>query len=268
MTADEERLLETHLEQALELPLPDRFRLRAHLRWLLIEPPTLNRMKSRLQALTPSDRGLIARFVTTVAGADGIVSSDEIKVLDRVYKLIGLNTEQLHRDIHELASKPATQPVTVVQPEETIRYRVPSPPPAHSLETDRVELDRERIAEVMEATREVSDLLTEIFEGPSAAEPIELGAVEAEQGGDSATASVSCGPLDHAHARLVQYLAGQPYWPRGEFEQSAAKLGLMPAGAMETINDVAFRLCDEPFIEGDDPLEVNEVAVKELLDVT
>ncbi len=268
VTADEERLLETHLEQALELPLPDRYRLRAHLRWLLIEPPTLNRMKSRLQALTPSDRGLIARFVITVAGADGIVSSDEIKVLDRVYKLIGLNTEQLHRDIHELASKPATTPVTVIRPEETTRYRVPPPPTAHSLGTDRVELDRERIAEVMKATREVSDLLTEIFEGPPATGPLEPDAVVAEQEGDLPTAIVSCGPLDHAHAQLVQYLARQPYWPRGEFEQSAAKLGLMPAGAMETINDVAFKLCDEPFIEGDDPLEVNEVAVKELLDVT
>ena len=268
VTVDEEHLLETHLEQVLELSIPDRYRLRAHLRWLLIEPPTLNRMKSRLQALTPSDRGLVARFVITVAGADGFVSSDEIKVLNRVYKLIGLNTEQLHRDIHELASTPATRPVTIIQPDETTSYRIPPPPPAQRSDTDRVELDRERIAEIMKATREVSDLLAEIFEGPSATEPLEPDAVDAEQEGDSPLASSSCGPLDLAHAQLVQYLARQPHWPRSEFEQSAAKLGLMPAGAIETINDVAFRLCDEPFIEGDDPLEVNEVAVKELLDVT
>ena len=90
VTADEERLLETHLEQALELPKTDRIRLRALLHWLLIEAPTLSRMKSRMENLTDSDRKLVARFVVTVAGADGSVNSDEIKVLNRVYKLVGL----------------------------------------------------------------------------------------------------------------------------------------------------------------------------------
>ena len=56
--------------------------------------------------------------------------------------------------------------------------------------------------------------------------------------------------------------------PDSEFEESAVELGLMPAGAIETINDVAFELCDEPMIEGDDPLEVNKFAIKELLDAT
>ncbi len=40
----------------------------------------------------------------------------------------------------------------------------------------------------------------------------------------------------------------------------------MPSGAVETINSAAFERCDEPLIEGDDPLEMNELALKELLD--
>ena len=40
--------------------------------------------------------------------------------------------------------------------------------------------------------------------------------------------------------------------------------GLMPGGAMESINDAAFQLCDEPLLEGADPIEINPYAREEL----
>ena len=267
VTADEERLLETHLEESLDLPSLDRVRLRAHLQWLLVEPPTLSRMRSRIQALSESDRNLVARFVITIAGADGSVSSDEIRVLGQVYRLIGLDSEQLHRDIHELMSTAAAQPITVMQPDEPTRYPVPPPPSASILEADRVELDRGRIAEVMKATREVSDLLTEVFEGPGDPEPPEVDIADTEPADPlTMTGEIGDGVLDAAHAELVRFLATRPTWPRHELEAFATKVGLMPAGAIETINEVAFARCDEPLIEGDTLLEVNGLALKELLD--
>ena len=266
VTAAEERLLATHLELALELSRADRSRLRAHLRWLLEEPPKLNRMRSRIRLLDESDRSLVARFVVSVAGADGSVSSDEIKVLTRIYKLIGLETEQLHRDIHEVSAGPSTQPVTVIRPDESSAYKVPTPPQAYVSKADRVELDPERIAEIMKSTREVSDLLTEIFE-----ESTEREASESDDSGDepdeeipAETASIA-GLLDPAQTELVQILAQRQNWTRGEFEQVATQIGLMPSGAIEVINDIAFQCCDEPLLEGEEVLEVNEFALKELL---
>ena len=73
--------------------------------------------------------------------------------------------------------------------------------------------------------------------------------------------------LDPNHAEILRFLAQRATWPRIEFEQIVAKTGLMPAGAIEKINDAAFECCDEPLIEGDDPLEMNEFALKELLNV-
>ena len=130
VTSDEERLMETHLERTLDLPAADRMRLRALLQWLLINPPTLGRMKSRIKALTASERDLVARYVILIAAADGSISPDEIKVLIRLYTLLGIDTEQLHRDIHELSSAPATGPVTVVRPDEATGYRIPAPTPS------------------------------------------------------------------------------------------------------------------------------------------
>ena len=259
--------METHLEESLNLAPADRTRLRAHLQWLLIEPPTMNRIKSRIQALSESDLNLVARFAVTIAGADGIVSSDEVKVLNRVYSFIGLGTEQLHRDIHKLASAPPTQPVTVMRPDKRAGYKVPPPPATSILDADRVELDRERIAEVMKATREVSDLLTEIFEGPAAPDLPETDIADTEPDDESSISEdIGASLLDPTHAELVRFLATRPNWPRSAFEESATKLGLMPGGAIETINDASFSCCDEPLVEGDDLLEVNEYALKELLD--
>ena len=162
MTEEEERHLEAHLEQALQLPPVDRTRLRAHLQWLLVEPPKLTGMKSRLRVLTPSHRALIGRFVVSVAGADGTVSRDEVNVLSRVYTLIGLEPEQLHSDIHALASSPAAHPVTVLPNDESVGHRIPPPIEAATTSTDTsVPLDTRRIAEVM------THLLAEIFEEPT-----------------------------------------------------------------------------------------------------
>ena len=122
---------------------------------------------------------------------------------------------------------------------------------------------------IMKDTREVTDLLTSIFEGPTEPEPQEEDQEDAEVEEQSSTvADIVGGLLDPTHAELVRFLATRPNWPRSEFEEASSKLGLMPAGAIETINNAAFEHCDEPLIEGDDPLDMNEFALKELLDAS
>ena len=260
---DEERALASHLEDALHLSPADRRRLRAYLQWLLAEPPTLNRMRSQIDTLGDSERRQLAHFVITIAGADGHVSSDEVKVLTRIYKLLGLDEQQLHTDIHQLASQPPTGPVTVLQPGEPTGHRI-QPPPA-AAPTEVIDLDRTKIAEIMQDTQRVAELLTEIFEGPTPPEPREEEVEDEQVVVDAAVAEIAGGLLDPAHAELVQFLSRRQTWPRSEFDEVSGRLGLMPAGAIETINDAAFQRCDEPLIEGNDPLDLNEYALKEML---
>lgn len=269
VTQDEERHLEAHLEQALNLSRVDRSRLRAHLQWLLANPPRLTGMKSRLQALAPAHRDLAGRFVLSVAAADGHVSRKEVRVLGRIYTLLGLDSDQLHRDLHTLASGPATHPVTVAESDKSIGYPIPPQPDAGDARADDgLVLDKQRIAEVVASTREVTQLLTEIFEGSieEVAQESHPVAIATETDDEQPTSESELDGLDSLHAELVRYLAQRPIWSREEFEQTAGELGLMPAGAVETINDEAFERCGEPLLEGDDPVEVNDEALKELLD--
>jgi hypothetical protein len=46
-------------------------------------------------------------------------------------------------------------------------------------------------------------------------------------------------------------------WTRAEFEELCSDKGLMPDGAIETINEAAFTKFDQAVIEGEDTLEIN-----------
>jgi hypothetical protein len=71
--------------------------------------------------------------------------------------------------------------------------------------------------------------------------------------------------LDDAHAELARRLAEHERWSRADVEQLCAELGLLAAGAIEALNEAAFDLTDEPFLEGDDPLDVNTEIILEFV---
>ena len=45
-------------------------------------------------------------------------------------------------------------------------------------------------------------------------------------------------------------------------EQLATEQGLLPDGAFDAINEAAFDACDEPVLEGEDPIEINPEAME------
>jgi hypothetical protein len=54
-------------------------------------------------------------------------------------------------------------------------------------------------------------------------------------------------------------------WTRSEFDDLAKSQGLLPNGAMESLNDFAFEVCGYSVVDGDDILEINSDALQELL---
>ena len=55
-------------------------------------------------------------------------------------------------------------------------------------------------------------------------------------------------------------------WTRGEFEELTAQYGVMPDGALDTLNEASLDATDEPFVEddGNDRLTINDFARQEL----
>jgi uncharacterized tellurite resistance protein B-like protein len=248
VSAAEEQHLGVSLESAFDLPAVGRRRLRAHLLWLLAERPGIAGVKARIRTLGSAEREFIARYLLAVAGADGQISPPEIDTLRKLYGMLGLDPEAIHRDIHELT--PASEPVLVIAPD------------AHQGDVPvagQVLLDEQRLADVLSSTDRVAEMLGAVFErAPEAAVADE----PEEQDGDEAAVA----GMDLHHTALVHRLAGRADWPREDFNALAGEQGLLPAGAIETINDAAFEITGAPLLEGDDPVELDGDVLKALFD--
>jgi uncharacterized tellurite resistance protein B-like protein len=71
--------------------------------------------------------------------------------------------------------------------------------------------------------------------------------------------------LDQAHSGLLRRLAERDRWSRADFDSITAELGLMPDGALDTLNEVAVDSTGEPVCEGPDPIQMNKYAIEEML---
>lgn len=267
----EEEEIERHLESAYRLNEADRVRLRGHLDWLRVCPPSTTGLKKQMEPLPAGTRREIARALIAIAGADGHVSPAEVKMLSKLYPLLGLDAQQVYADVHALA---AGTPATILPAEPARDYAIPRPAaePVSPARPAGFTLDTTRIAAIQSETHEVTRVLASVFadEEPASASPEPAGAatlapedgIEADEA--PAAADDRLPGLDPAHSALVRALGDRDEIGAAEFAALADAHGLMAGGAMESINDASFQLCDEPLLEGADPIEINPYAREEL----
>lgn len=231
-----------HLRQEVQrwshLSENHRHRLTAHLSLLREAPVSLSAIRKKLEGLATAQKETIAAFMATIAQADGMVSPDEVKILERAYKALGVEPKKVFSDLHAVAAG--------ARPEETSTREV---------QRSGFRLDPARIAALQKETQQVSALLADIFteeEAPPAPPP-----AEPEPEASESTQSQDLLGLDAPHSAFARLLLSRPQWTREEMSDAASDLELMLDGALERINEAAFDTYDIPFTEGDDPVEVN-----------
>jgi tellurite resistance protein len=266
VTEAEERQLEAHLEQGLRLGEAGRVRLRARMRWLLACPPSVSSIRKSLADLPEVERHRMGRVLLALAGADGHVSSAELKLLGKIYPMLGLDPDALFADVHEMAASGSPDPVTVIPADDgDTDFRIrPFEAPKKSAGVD---LDLARVAAIRAETGEVGRVLSAIFAGDDvlveAAEPVQ--SVHEDESASAAAIGDTVTGIDVIYATLVRALSERACWPRVEFDVLVESHGFMPAGAIEIINEAAFAACDEPMLEGVDPIDVNTYAFEEMM---
>lgn len=215
--------------------------LLAQLRLLMQAPVSLAGLKRKFEPLELGAKETIAAFMATVAQSDGVVSPAEVKMLEKVYKALGVDSKKVFSDVHAVAAGAKRPPSAGVEVEEA-----------------GLKLDPARIAELQKDTEKVSALLASIFadaETPVAAAPVQE-PEEAEEL-EAAEAPKRVLGLDEAHSTLARMVLSRPEWSREELLDVAGDLDLMLDGALEHINEAAFDAHDMPLFEGDDPVTVN-----------
>ncbi|MBI2354803.1 MAG: TerB N-terminal domain-containing protein [Deltaproteobacteria bacterium] len=250
--SSEERHLEEHLEAWLHLTSDEKTRLRAHNQWLLSSYPGMSGVKKRIELLNNDQRVSLGRFLVGVAQADGYIDPTEMKMLTKIYAMLGLDTQSLYSHAHAAAVEPVTiQAADLVRPQG---YAIPSPP---AKPTEGISLDMSSIEAKLAETVAVSAILNNIFteeEPASSSVPVS----------EPANSDVSIAGLDPESSAFMRMLASKLIWARDELEKLAADHNLMLDGTLDSINDAAFDHFGGPFFDGDDPIEIDPEIVGRL----
>lgn len=223
-------------------------RLLARLRLLAQAPVSLTTLKKKFEPLDQNMKETIAAFMATVAQSDGEVSPAEVKMLQKVYKALGVDSTKVFADLHAVAIGTKATAVTTANVEES-----------------GLKLDPARIAALQKDTEKVSMLLANIF--TEAEEPAPLLVVtpaDVETEDESTHAPTGLLGLDEAHSAFARLLLSRPEWSREELFDVAADLELMLDGALEHISEAAFDAHDLPFFEGEDPVTINSEILEKL----
>ncbi|WP_433788401.1 TerB N-terminal domain-containing protein [Actinomycetospora sp. CA-101289] len=114
--------------------------------------------------------------------------------------------------------------------------------PAPELEGRTGEFDEARLAATRASNAEVQELLAAIFADDE----------DPEEDPPPAPEQADIVGLDRRHAGLLQELAAAGSWSRAELERAARRLGVMPDGALDAINEAAIDATEDPVIEVDE----------------
>ena len=234
--------MEGHLASVAALSVNDRRRLSARFHRLLAEGLGLKGIrKADLESYDEEDRRALSHFLLALAAKDGIISPAEITVLSKIYGLLGLDSADLYRQVHEATAggrTSATEPV-VVRPATPTKdgFSIPRPKPKPS----GFVLNDEVLRSLSEDTARVSGLLAKI-------------AAETETVPHEVVAPPEVTPdggLDASHRALLEHLAGRDGISANDFHVLAGSLDLMAVGAIEKLNDAAMDIAGDLLLEED-----------------
>ncbi|WP_271273199.1 tellurite resistance TerB family protein [Aliamphritea hakodatensis] len=238
----EVEILHNLIDHDTKLSPVEKRSLHAYLNWRLNSPSNMTGLKARLEKLASNEKASISRILVSVALADGTIDPREIKQLEKLYTVLGLNKAMVTSDIHSITSAPVQQPKSPADKVE--KY-----------ETAGFKLDDEILSIHQAATNDVQNMLGAIFseDEESEHEPLEV-----------AVQSNAIEGLDDKHLELFAYLKVKEKWPRSEVAEFCQSLGLMVDGALEAINDWSFDKVDAPVFDDDDDIYVDQEIVLEL----
>jgi uncharacterized tellurite resistance protein B-like protein len=220
-----------------------RTRLRAQYRLQVRNGISLVNLKSRFAELPSDGRLQMALALCSLAVADGNIAAAEVKLLEQIYRVLGLEPQLLYSHLHIGQQLDHNVDAHV----EVVRYG-----------GSGYTVDSARLEALRRETDQVGALLAGVFaeeELPNSLKPEVLNHdLEAEE---PARDGLLPG-LDAKHQQFLAEILHKASWTREELQAMAGRLQIMLDGALERINDAAFELFGEPVTEGDDPIYVQQ----------
>lgn len=196
-------------------------------------------LKQQIESIDETNNISFRKILIQMALADGKIETTEIKQLEKIYTMLGIEKSLIPSDLHQYSAKKTITTQNQPAKDHTVAFA----------------LNESILAQHEAETKEVQTLLGSIFvEVDTPEEIIEPIALDSSPMVD----------LDQQHKELFNTLINQEKWLRREVETICLKLNLMIDGALETINDWAYEIVDAPVLEDNGDIYVDQEIVAEL----
>lgn len=233
-----------------------RKRLKARLRLGLEQPPTLASLKKKMEPLAAEAKRAVGQFLAHLCQADGQVTPEEVKFLERVYKTLGLDAQLVYSDLHVAPGEPSKAAAASGSAYIAV--------PQKAGHTQGFTLDHERIAQLHKETEAVSALLASVFTNDAHDEVVAVQPDAPVEELAPARIENSILGLSEDYSSFIRHLVSRPLWAREDLGDVAADMELMLDGALEHINEAMLDMFEAPLTEGDDPIEINQELLEQL----
>jgi hypothetical protein len=219
--------------------------LGTYLAWCLNQPTNVIGIKKQIANLLDKQRANLAKGLIELVMSNTESTTDYLIQLDKLFISLGLDNGLISEFIRDKAKK-----------DKALKALLQSKQPINkaSLEQPFV-LDEKILKMHADSTNEIQSVLQEIFsEEPVQVESL-LFETKLEHPNDNDT-TWHGGLLDHSHEELATWLVTKSHWPMTDINDKCQNLGLLPDGALEQINNVAFDVLGDGLLELGDQVEV------------
>jgi len=235
------------------LPPQSRARMEARLCLLRSEPTSFSSVRRRAKELDDTQKQAVASFLLLVAAADGQVTKAEIAALSKLYKLLGLDPDSIHAELHSLMASGQRAVAREGDPVRVRNARKSSDefdlPEERADANGTITLNNELIQKLQADTEEAMGILDKVFasDGPEEATDDDEQADDADDGRPN---------LTQAHEKLLLELLRLEELPRDRWNAMCEASGLLPDAAVEAINDAILETFEERLIVEMDPIVI------------
>jgi uncharacterized tellurite resistance protein B-like protein len=244
------------LQNQLALAPEDQERLDVIQQVFVSDPSRATASLARIaRRVTLDQREKIGQLLVMIAAADNVVTKDELRALERVFKTFELPHEKLDGFLRQI--RPDFGEV-VVQSGEKRQPGEPIPAPAF-------QINMSRVAVIMQETNEVIDILSTVMTDEEGDTQIESHAGVRPQinAADKQMEAVASTPtwlssLDCKYQPVFQKLMERDLWNRPDFDALIKSFCLMPLGARDAINQWSDENLGDFLLEGEDPVQINK----------
>lgn len=226
-----------HIQAMAGLDPSERSRLHAHLVWLTVAKPSFAKLATQLKALEPERRRALADTAVGVAAADGRIDPGEIRTLEKIYRALALPVTEVAGDVHRALTGSG------------LRRTTPTG------------LDTAALARKIEETADVQKLLTSIFADADEAlvPPMPEARVTDPSSSPAKAEDGAMEGLDGPEVVLLRRLLDETedVVSRVRIDAWCRELGLMPDGALESLNEAAFNVAGDALFDADDDIVIH-----------